>query len=76
LIIFFDNIVDFITIIRDYCVILNPVDKKTKKNIWGSRELRKGETSFFLQPGEELLNNKVQSVNILGEDEALLLLAL
>jgi major vault protein len=37
--------------------------------------LRKGETRFFLQPGEELENNKINDVIVLGEDEALLLKA-
>ncbi|GLE10740.1 hypothetical protein PINS_up022980 [Pythium insidiosum] len=37
--------------------------------------MRKGETSFFLQPGEELENGCIEDVLILGEDEAVLLQA-
>jgi major vault protein len=41
---------------------------------WGKRELRRGELNFFLQPGEKL-ESGVSSVEILGEEEALLLRA-
>lgn len=33
---------------RQYCVILNPYDEKTKENEWGTRVLIKGEKTFFL----------------------------
>lgn len=59
---------------REYCVILNPMDAKAKKNIWGTRVLKKGEVTFFLQPGEKL-ERGIEKVKVLGEDEALLLLA-
>lgn len=56
---------------QQYCTVLNPVGPDGQPQ-WGKRELRKGETSFFLQPGE-LLESGVQLVEILGEEEALLL---
>lgn len=59
---------------REYCVIVNPLDPKSKKNVWGSRLLKKGELTFFLQPGEKL-EKGIEKVKVLGEDEALLLLA-
>jgi major vault protein len=37
---------------RQYCVVLDPW--KDGKQLFGQRELRKGETSFFLKPGERL----------------------
>jgi len=58
---------------RQYCVILDPLEDA--KNHFGKRVLRKGEVSFFLQPGERL-ERGIQNVNVLGEDEALLLRAL
>jgi len=58
---------------RQYCVILDPVDKNGKPR-FGQRELRRGEVSFFLLPGEKL-ENGIQNVHILGEEEALLLKA-
>eukprot|EP01015_Nassula_variabilis_P025331 TRINITY_DN493_c0_g1_i9.p1 TRINITY_DN493_c0_g1~~TRINITY_DN493_c0_g1_i9.p1 ORF type:complete len:718 (+),score=194.36 TRINITY_DN493_c0_g1_i9:218-2371(+) len=59
---------------RQYCVVLNPYDLKTKANRYGARELRKGELTFFLQP-DEYLEKGVQEIEVLGEDEALLLRA-
>ena len=59
---------------RQYTVVLDPYDPKTNINRFGARELRKGEVTFFLQPGETL-ENGVQSIEVLGEDEALLLRA-
>jgi len=61
---------------RQYCVILDPYDAKTKINKYGQKELRKGELTFFLQPGEKLENNKIEDVKVLTEDEALLLQAI
>ncbi len=57
-----------------YCIILDPFGEDNH-NKYGQRVLIKGESSFFLKPGEKLLNNKICDMNILGEDEALLLLA-
>ena len=59
---------------RQYCIVLDPVDKNGDNQI-GKRELRKGECSFFLNPGERL-EGGVQSVHVLSEEEALLLSAL
>jgi len=57
---------------RQYCVVLDPyIDGK---NRLGQRELRKGERSFFLNPGERL-ENGIQNVVVLGSEEALLLKA-
>lgn len=58
---------------RQYCVVLDPVDAKGKPQL-GQRELRKGELSFFLRPGERL-ENRIQDVYVLSEDEAILLRA-
>ena len=53
--------------------MLNPVDS-TGKNMWGKKQLRKGERQFFLQPFEQL-ENGIQEMELLTEDEALLLIA-
>jgi len=58
---------------RQYCIVLDPADKQGHNNL-GTRELRKGETSFFLRPGERL-EAGIQNVHVLEEDEALLLRA-
>lgn len=60
---------------QEYCVIVNPFDPKTGKNKLGAKELRVGDCSFFLQPGEEILDEKINDVYILQNDEALLLKA-
>jgi major vault protein len=57
---------------RQYCVVLDPVIKNQQH--LGKRELRKGEMSFFLKPGERL-ENGIQNVNVLDSEEALLLRA-
>jgi len=59
---------------RQYCVVLDPVDRVSGKNQLGKRELRKGEATFFLRPGERL-EAGIQNVYILGSEEALLLRA-
>jgi major vault protein len=56
---------------RQYCVVLDAVDAHGKNQL-GKRELRKGEGSFFLRPGEKL-ENGIQNVHVLEDDEALLL---
>lgn len=61
---------------RQYCVVLDPYDEKTRVNRWGGRSLKQGEATFFLQPGESLEGGRVQNVRVLSEDEALLLQAL
>lgn len=60
---------------RQYCVVLNPVNEGTNENVWGTKVLVKGEKTFFLKPGEELQDGRVQNVEVLGEEEALLLQA-
>jgi len=60
---------------REYCVILDPYNPKTRTNDFGKRELRKGEATFFLQPGELLEGNTTFTVKVLTEDDALLLQA-
>jgi len=72
----YENIMGTITITtltsRQYCVILDPVVDNTQR--LGMLQLRKGEMSFFLQPGERLRDG-IQSVEVLADDEALLLQA-
>jgi len=58
---------------RQYAIVLNPVDKNGKSRL-GQRELRKGEATFFLQPGESL-EKGIQNIHVLGEEEAILLRA-
>jgi len=62
---------------RQYCVVLDPW--KGGKQQLGKKDLRTGELSFFLQPGEKLEPypnpSGIQSVYVLGEEEALLLRA-
>lgn len=52
--------------------MLNPLDGKGIDNLWGTKLLIKGEKTFFLRPGEELVDNQIFEIEILGEDEALL----
>ena len=59
---------------RQYCVILDPVDKDGKPQL-GRKRLIKGEKSFFLMPGERL-EKGIQNVYVLGEDEGLILRAI
>lgn len=58
---------------RQYCVIVDPVVDGVQKR--GTRQLRKGECSFFLQPGEKCENGTIEDVCILADDEAVLLQA-
>jgi len=58
---------------RQFCVILDPVNAEGKNRL-GHRELRKGEDTFFLRPGEKL-EKGIQQVYVLGSEEALLLKA-
>jgi major vault protein len=57
---------------RQYCVVVDPW--KNGKQVIGQKELRRGEASFFLKPGESL-EKGIQNVYVLQEDEALLLKA-
>ncbi|KDO25212.1 hypothetical protein SPRG_09465 [Saprolegnia parasitica CBS 223.65] len=58
---------------RQYVVVLDPIVNGVQQ--LGTREIRRGETSFFLQPGEILEHGIIQDVCILGDDEAVLLQA-
>jgi len=58
---------------RQYCVVVDPVDEHGRNQL-GKRELRKGECSFFLRPGERL-ESGIQNVHVLEDDESLLLCA-
>ena len=58
---------------RQYTVVLDPIGKEGRPQL-GKKELRNGECSFFLKPGEKL-EAGVQNVYVLAEDEALLLRA-
>jgi len=58
---------------NQYCVVLDPVDSSGKQ-LFGQKELRRGEASFFLLPGERL-ERGIQNHYILSEEEALLLRA-
>jgi major vault protein len=57
---------------RQYCIIKNPIDQHGQ-NQYGKRILKKGPESFFLNPGEELENNAINDVKVLGFDDSLLL---
>ena len=56
---------------REYCVIENYVDE-TGANQLGKKILRRGECSFFLHPGEILVDG-VMNVHVLSEDMGLVL---
>lgn len=58
---------------QQYCVVLDPVGADGK-NVYGTRELRQGEQSFFLLPGERL-EGGINNVYVLSQEEALLLRA-
>ena len=58
---------------RQYCIVMDPLENG--KNLYGQQLLKKGETSFFLNPGEYLKDNRIMEVQILGEAEAVLLQA-
>jgi len=58
---------------RQYCVILDPLGENGKPQL-GKKILVKGEAFFFLRPGERL-EKGIQSVYVLGDNEALLLRA-
>ncbi len=58
---------------REWCIVNNPIGADLKPQ-WGFWEVRKGRTSFFLHPGEELAGG-IRKVYVLGEQEALLLQA-
>lgn len=57
---------------RQYCVVLDPWLNGVQR--YGQKDLRKGEVSFFLNPGEKL-EAGIQNVVVLSDQEALLLRA-
>merc|ERR1712093_386472 len=57
---------------RQYAVVVDPIIEGTQR--LGMLQLRKGEMSFFLQPGESLRNG-IEDVLVLSDDAALLLQA-
>jgi len=57
----------------EYCVIENPVKNGVPR--WQAKELRVGEDSFFLKPGEKMSPERVQQVKLLGTEDALLVRA-
>lgn len=59
---------------RQYCYIVDPI--VNGQRLFGQKILKKGETTFFLQPGEQLENNRIYDMIVLKEDESLLLKAL
>lgn len=58
----------------EFCVITDPFDEKTNKNILGTKIIRTGECSFFLHPNEAI-EDGIKNVFILGERDALLVMA-
>jgi major vault protein len=58
---------------RQYCVVLDPIGPGGVLK-FGQRELRKGEATFFLYPGERL-EAGVQNIHVLGEEDSLLVRA-
>ena len=60
---------------RQFCVVVDPIDAETGRNRFGEMEVRRGEASFFLHPGERLRNG-VEAIVVLAHDEALLLRAI
>jgi len=59
---------------NEYCVILDPfVDGK---NRLGTKVIKRGEQSFFLNPGESLQHNEIKKIYVLGEKDALLVSAM
>ena len=59
---------------RQYCVINNPVVEGVPQ--YGKKILKRGESSFFLQPGEILEDNTTKDALVLDENDALLLKAI
>lgn len=68
-----DNVNAQILSKRQYCIVLNPVNEKGERS-YGTRELRRGPCTFFLQP-LETLENGIQDIHVLCTGESLLLRA-
>ena len=58
---------------RQYVIVLDPYGADHKPAL-GTKQLRKGPTSFFLRPGERLAQG-IQNIYVLGAEESLLLRA-
>ncbi|KAG5449100.1 Major vault protein, partial [Clonorchis sinensis] len=58
---------------KEYCIIVNPVDLDGHPQ-WGKKRLVRGESSFFLMPGEEL-ETGIEQAFTLGENDGLVLVA-
>lgn len=58
---------------KEYCIIVNPVDVDGHPQ-WGKKHLVRGESSFFLMPGEEL-ETGIEQAFTLGENDGLVLVA-
>lgn len=59
---------------NQYCVIYDPFDEKENKNRLGTKSLRKGESAFFLHPGEQIKDG-IKEIEVLGEKDAILVKA-
>jgi len=59
---------------QQFCVVLNPHNEQGKQ-LFGKRELRKGECSFFLKPGEQL-ESGIENAYLLQDDQGLILRAM
>lgn len=60
---------------NQYCLIRNPIDKKTGLPQFGRQEIRRGEAKFFLQPKEEIQDGVIKNIIVINEEEALLVRA-
>jgi len=69
-----EKIIRLVLAKQQFCVVINPVDSNGHQ-VLGKRELRKGECSFFLKPGEYLEDGIVDAY-LLEDDEALTLKAM
>eukprot|EP00659_Diplonema_papillatum_P001658 gene1658-2481_t len=58
---------------KQYCIVVDPYDSKTKMNQLSVRKLIKGPSRFFLHPGEKLEGGCAKDVYVMMADEALLL---
>ncbi|RNF26726.1 major vault protein [Trypanosoma conorhini] len=58
---------------KEYCIVEDPLGTDGV-NQFGRREVRRGECSFFLRPYEKMIG-EVQSMKVVGKDQALLLQA-
>ena len=59
---------------NQYCIVLDPWDENIGGNKYGHKQLRIGETRFFLMPGESL-DGGIKNTYVLSDDESVLLKA-